>query len=105
MMAQLELEFEGDPAVLEAYANNVSYGGMGLYCRKPLPVGQEVWAKIDFINARTQQQWEAIAGTIRWCRPAGFWFAAGLDVKRHDRDEHGVLISFLEQTEHLRLYF
>ena len=102
MMARLELEFEGDPAVLEAYANNVSYGGMGLYCRKPLPVGQEVWAKIDFINARTQQQWEAIAGTIRWCRPVGFWFAAGLEFKRLDRDEHAILVSFLEQTEHLR---
>lgn len=102
MRGLVELELAGEAGTLQAHAQNISYGGIGLYLRKPLEVGRKVWVRIRYLKARGQEDDEGIRGQVRWCRPQGNWFAAGIAFDRMDPDLNPGLVSFLEQTEWLR---
>jgi Tfp pilus assembly protein PilZ len=99
ILASLELELLEDSTLIEAYANNISYGGMGLYTKNPLPVGQPVCARIRLLDPHEIQERETITGCVRWCRPVGAFFAAGIEFDRIDEDLNPGLVSFLEQTQ------
>lgn len=72
MLASPEMEFPGDPTIIEAYANNISYGGLGFYSREPVGVVRDVSIRLRYPRASRLQEVEAITGQIRWCRPLGF---------------------------------
>ena len=100
--AAVELEFSGPEEAVEGYTRNISYGGIGLYVRRPLAVGREVWVGIHYLNGCRLEGDEAVCSRVRWCRPEGAWFAAGIEFERMDEDLNPALIAFLEQTEWLR---
>jgi c-di-GMP-binding flagellar brake protein YcgR len=81
---------------IEAQIINVSYGGMGIYVKKPL----EGFVEISIILrvGESKEVAETVAGQVMWKRRVGSMYAIGVSFKELNPKDHSRLISYLEQA-------
>jgi Tfp pilus assembly protein PilZ len=105
MMAHLTVQYSGSDESFEAYSCNVCYGGMGFYSSNPVQVGREILIKIFYSPDGNTELLENIAGTVRWCKPIGKMYGAGVQFKVLDPDRQPLLFTYIEsalQFHHVR---
>ncbi len=96
--SELELQFQEDSQRILANAVDISYGGIGLHSPKRVPVGHDVVVHFKFLVDRSVIQVEAVPGMVKWCRPMGFSFSAGIQFTEIDPEEYPLLASFLREN-------
>jgi hypothetical protein len=99
---QLELHFPEEAIRINANAIDISPGGIGLDSPKRIPVGQKVTISIGFLKDPKSTQFEAVEGTVKWCRTHGPRFTAGIEFNEITPLQHPLLSTFLKQSGPLR---
>ena len=64
MRTPVELELPDQEDAVAAQADNISYGGMGIFCKQPLTVGCELWVKIQYHKAQKEEDSEVVRGRV-----------------------------------------
>jgi Tfp pilus assembly protein PilZ len=105
MMTHLTVQYPDSAESFEAYSCNVCYGGMGFYGSSPVRVGKEVLIKLFYSPDGNTELVESITGNIRWCKPIGKMYGAGVQFKELDPNQQPLLFSYIEsalQFHHVR---
>lgn len=79
---------------VEAYIVNISYGGLGMYVKKPLQ--GRVQTALNLSIGKSKRVTETIWGQVTWVKPVGTSYAVGISFEGLNPKDHGVLLSFLE---------
>ncbi len=98
MMTMLIVAYGGRSASIEAYSQNVSYRGMGFYSVSPVTVGKGVHIKIYYTPESDRGLIETIDGIVRWCKPVGQWYGAGIEFEDINPDKQPLLFSYIESA-------
>ncbi len=99
---EVELRFPASSLSVKGSANDLSYGGIGIYCGQRLPVGEETLIIMGFLSPNGEIRFETIEGSVRWCRTKGPGFTAGVEFGELDPERHILLLTFLDKTECFR---
>jgi hypothetical protein len=95
----VELYFPELSVRIDANAIDLSYGGLGLYALERLPVGRPVTVRLSFWDVRGILHTETVDSVVRWCRPKGHGYAAGIRFDSLLPEKHPRIIALLEQTD------
>ncbi len=95
----VELYFPELSVRVQANATDLSYGGVGLYALERLPVGKKVIVQLGFWDARGLLCIETVDGVVRWTRPKGHGYAAGIRFDGLIPEKHQRIVAFLEHTD------
>ncbi len=95
-LADLEVEDSGTHQ--EAYVMNVSRNGVGLYCHKPMELGQRVTVHLTF-NHHSELHTESVCGAIIRSNPHVGVFLVGVRFDLMDESTHPELASFIDERE------
>lgn len=101
-MAAVTLTARGQEAQ-EGYMAGISRGGLGLYLQRPVAPGQLVVVNLPLIERGTGNRVLKIAARIRWVRPAGALFMAGLTFEKMSDERFRALMGHLHIMERLQL--
>ncbi|MBI3606884.1 MAG: PilZ domain-containing protein [Nitrospirae bacterium] len=74
-------------------------GGLGLYALERLPVGKKVIVQLGFWDSRGLLCFETVDGVVRWTRPKGHGYAAGIRFDGLTPEKHQRIVAFLEHTD------
>jgi|GEM_PF-2226675 len=98
MLTHLTVQYPNSAESFEAYSCNVCYGGIGFYCSSPVQVGKEILIKIFCTPDSNMELVETITGTVRWYKPIGKMYGAGVQFKELDPDQQPLLFSYIESA-------
>ena len=93
LTGRIDIKKEGITAPLNCQAVNISRGGAAIYSEKPFEINAELVLTIFFKNAT--ENFEEIAGKIRWIKPVGNVFAIGVQFAEISRESHPLIDSYL----------
>jgi hypothetical protein len=90
------VEIRKDPkgSFVEAYAINISYGGLAVYSKNPL-TGQ-VYVKLYFGDGTGKKIDETAVAQVAWQERVGSWYAVGLQFKGLNPQDHSMTLGFLK---------
>ncbi len=94
----VELYFPELLVRIHANATDLSYGGLGLYALERLPVGKQVLVRLGFWDVRGILRFETVDGVVRWTRPKGHGYAAGIRFDGLTPEKHPRISALLEET-------
>ncbi len=78
----------------EAYALDISYGGMSFNLDQPLNGNVEVI--IHFTNGKGKVLKETVAGRVIWCKPIGSLYRAGIEFENLNDYDHPQLFTYIK---------
>ena len=93
LTGKVDIKAEGIIETLNCQAINISKGGAAIYSDKPFEINAELVLTIFFKNAT--ENFEEIAGKIRWIKPVGNVFAIGVQFSEISRESHPLIVSYL----------
>ena len=93
LTGKIDIKAEGIIETLNCQAINISKGGAAIYSDKPFEINAELVLTIFFKNAT--ENFEEIAGKIRWIKPVGNVFAIGVQFSEISRESHPLIVSYL----------
>ena len=97
LTGRIDIKKEGITAPLHCHAVNISKGGAAIYSEKPFEINAELVLTIFFKNAT--ENFEEIAGKIRWIKPVGNVFAIGVQFTEISIESHPLISSYLESND------
>lgn len=84
---------------INAYAINLSEGGIGVYLHKRLSKGEKYCVSIDYEKGSDNITTEPMCGVVSWSCKVGSSFAAGIEFENHiDKIIYPELQKCLEST-------
>lgn len=84
---------------INAYAINLSEGGIGVYLHKPLTKGEKFCVSIEYENGRGSITTEPMCGIVSWSCKVGSNYAAGIEFENEiDDSTYPVLQKCIENT-------
>ena len=86
----------GDPP-LEAYAINISYGGVAIYIKNSLT--GKVYITLYFGDGTGKKLDETVVGKIVWQEKTGSWYALGLQFEDLNPQDHSMICGFLKSSD------
>ncbi len=98
LTGKIDVKMEGVTAPLICNAVNISKGGASIYSEKSFKINDELVLTIFFKNVMGDN-FEKIAGIIRWIKPVANEFAIGVQFKEFSRESHPLIYSYLESNE------
>lgn len=94
----VELYFPELRIRIHTNATDLSSGGLGLYALERLPVGEKVMVKLGFWDVCGILCFETVDGVVRWTRPKGHGYAAGIRFDGLTPEKHPRISALLEET-------
>ena len=94
MIGLVEVRKNPTDPPLEAYAVNISYGGMAVYSKDPL--SGQVYVKLYFVDGTGKKVDETVAGQVVWQEYVGSWYAVGVQFKGLNPQNHSMTLGFLK---------
>lgn len=88
-----------EETLIQAYPFSAGYGGMGLYTVRPIPLGQEVVARILLSMGNGKSAIETFDGIVKWCDTLGNMYRVGLAFKDVNPKEHAPFVVHLKSVE------
>jgi two-component system cell cycle response regulator len=85
----------------EAYAFNISYGGLGVYAQKPIAVKSRIRAYIPFTDPEGKNLEETMEGIVRWVKAFNGHYGFGIEFEELDKKEHTMTLNFIQEAERL----
>ncbi len=98
MMTRLTIEYTDHSDSFPAYSCNVSYGGMGFYSTGPVQSDREVVIKIWYTPHTDLGLAETVNGTVKWCKPIGQLYGAGVEFTGLHSNHQPLLYSYIESA-------
>jgi len=97
MIGLVEVRKDPNDPPQEAYAINISYGGLALYIKQPL-MGK-VTAKLYFGDGTGKKIGETVVGQVVWQEKTGSWYAIGLQFEDLNPQDHSMILGFLKSSD------
>lgn len=97
LTGKIDVKSQGITEPLICQAVNISKGGAAIYSEKPFDINTDLVLTIFFKNAA--ENFEEIAGKIRWIKPVGKIFAIGVQFTEISSESHPLINAYLETTD------
>ncbi len=99
MIGLVEVRKDPSDSPAEAYAINISYGGMAVYSKNPL--SGRVYIKLYFGDGTGKKIDETVVGQIVWQEQMGSWYVMGVQFKGLNPQDHSMTLGFLKWSDGL----
>jgi c-di-GMP-binding flagellar brake protein YcgR len=90
----VEIRKDPEGSFTEAYAINISYGGLAVYSKNPLT--GRVYVKLYFGDGTGKKIDETVVAQVVWQESVGSWYAVGLQFKGLNPQDHSMTLGFLK---------
>jgi hypothetical protein len=97
LIGLVEIRKEMGNPPLEAYAINISYGGLAVYIKNPLT--GKVYVTLYFGDGTGKKLDETIIAKVVWQEKTGSWYALGLRFEELNLQDHSMILGFLKSSE------
>ena len=100
-MGPVDLTVQGEEPQ-EAYLAGIGRGGLGVYLHREVRPGQLVVLSLRLIEKGREGEALKIAARIRWVRPAGWFYMAGMEFEKMSDERYRMLLRHLNLIEALQ---
>jgi len=96
MIGLIDIKSEPGGSKVEAYAINISYGGMAIYSKQLLTGRLQI--KLYYEDGTGQRLGETVTGKVAWKRETGEWYAIGLQFDELNKKDHSMTLDFVDRA-------